>query len=200
MPSAETGGVPWRGRRHQRPRRLLPAHGRRPVPGRGEGQRDRLPVPRLALGRRRPLQERALQQAGAATGPHGGMAHAGTGRHALRLERPRAQATAGGRDHSPHRGRHQRRVDRLALVHHGGEHQLPRDHRQRRRHGPLLLHPRLAADALQEHLRRPCGDPVHEQRGPSRHGRARWREDARNNLVGVVLRSVVHDRRSDLSL
>ena len=55
---------------HQRPRRLLPAHGRRPDPGHGQGRRDRLPVPRLALGRRRQVQGDPLRPAGAAAGAH----------------------------------------------------------------------------------------------------------------------------------
>ena len=141
----EARGVSRRGRQDQRARRLLPAHGRRPVAGHGEGQRDRLPVPRLALGRRRSVQEGAVQPGARPAGPHRDVAHPGAGRHAVRVERPRAQPAAGGRDDSAHRGRDQRRVDRLALVHHRGRHQLPRDHRQRRRHGALLLHPRVAA-------------------------------------------------------
>ena len=54
----------------QRPRRLLPAHGRRPHPGHGQGRRDRLPVPRLALGRRRQVQVDPLRPAGPAARPH----------------------------------------------------------------------------------------------------------------------------------
>ena len=161
------------GRQDQRARRLLQAHGRRPLAGRGEGRRDRVPLPRLALGRRRPVQEGALQQAGAQAGPHRDVDHAGAGRDVVRVERPRGQAAAAGGDHSADRGRDQRRVDRLALVHHRRQHQLSRDHRQRRRHGALLLHPRLAADALQEHLRRTRRDAVHERQGSPGHRRTR---------------------------
>ena len=56
--------------RDQRARRLLPAHGRRPDPGHGEGRRDRLPVPRLALGRRRQVQGDPLRAAGPAARAH----------------------------------------------------------------------------------------------------------------------------------
>ena len=84
-------------------------------------------------------------------------------------------------------GATQRRLDRLALVHHGRPHQLPRDHRQRRRHGALLLHPRLAADAFQEHLRRPRGDAVHERRQPTRSSVDRGCADAGYDVGGVLL-------------
>ena len=56
--------------RAQRARRLLPAHGRRPDPGHGQGRRDRLPVPRLALGRRRQVQGDPLRPAGPAARAH----------------------------------------------------------------------------------------------------------------------------------
>ena len=51
-------------------RRLLQAHGRQPVAGHHQGRRGGLPVPRLALGRRRQVQAGALRQAHAAAGPH----------------------------------------------------------------------------------------------------------------------------------
>ena len=47
--------------------------------------------------------------------------------------------------------------------------QLPRDRRQRRRHGALLLRALLVPDLLQEHLRGPRRDPVHDGRRPRRH-------------------------------
>ena len=61
-----------------------------------------------------------------------------------------------------------RRVDRLAMEHdaHRGL-QLPRDHRQRHRHGALLLHPLRPADVLQERLRGPYRVAVPAQRRPA---------------------------------
>ena len=44
--------------------------------------------------------------------------------------------------------------------------QLPGDHRQRHRHGPLLLHPFRTADVLQERLRRAHSNAVPAQRRP----------------------------------
>ncbi len=81
------------------PRRLLPAHGRQPVPGHHQGRRGGLPVPRLALGRRRQVQAGALRQAHAAVGPHPLLDHRRARRTAVRLARPRGQsAAAGGAD------------------------------------------------------------------------------------------------------
>ena len=65
----QTGGVRRLTRRPQGPRRLLPAHGRRPVRGHHQGRRGGLPVPRLALGRRRQVQAGAVRQAHAADWP-----------------------------------------------------------------------------------------------------------------------------------
>ena len=60
-----------------------------------------------------------------------------------------------GADPGDPRGR-QRRLDRLAVEHHPHRRlQLPRDHRQRHRHGALLLHPLRVPDVLQERLRGP---------------------------------------------
>ena len=72
------------------------------------------------------------------------------------------------------RGLRHRRVERLVLEHagHRGQ-QLPRDHRQHGRHGPLLLHPLRVPDVLQEHLRRPRRHAVHELARPARHRQRR---------------------------
>ena len=159
-----------------------------------------MPLPRLALGRRRAMQAGALQPAHAQAGPHPSVDHAATGRHVVRLERPRGQPAAARGHDSAHRGCDERRLDRLALVHHRGGKQLPRNHRQRRRYGALLLHPRLAAHVFQEHLRRARGDAVHERRGPTRPRGHRGRRDARHDVGRLLLRPVLHDRRPDLPL
>ena len=67
----------------------------------------------------------------------------------------------------------QRRVDRLAVeLDPDRGLQLPRDHRQRHRHGPLLLHPLRSSDVLQERLRGPHRLAVSAQRRPPRHQRS----------------------------
>ena len=73
----------------QRARRLLPAHGRRPDPGHGQGRRDRLPVPRLALGRRRQVQGDPLRPAGPAARAHPEVPHRDPQRPAAGLARHR---------------------------------------------------------------------------------------------------------------
>ena len=82
-------------------RRLLPAHGRQPVAGHHQGRRGGLPVPRLALGRRRQVQAGALRQAHAAAGPHPRLDHRRPRRAAVRLARPRGQPAASPRCGSP---------------------------------------------------------------------------------------------------
>ena len=64
------------------------------------------------------------------------------------------------------------RVDRLDLEgHRRPERALPRDHRQRRRHGALLLHPLRLPDELPQRVRGPHRDAVHGVDRPARHGR-----------------------------
>ena len=151
----------------QDPRRLLPAHGRQPVTGHHQGRRGGLPVPRLALGRRRQVQAGALRQAHTAPGPHPRLAHRRPRRTAVRLARPRGQPAARRGARSRHPGVRQRRVDRLAVEHDADRGlQLPRDHRQRHRHGALLLHPLRPAHVLQERLRGPHRVAVPAQRRP----------------------------------
>ena len=159
-----------------RPRRLLPAHGRRPDPGHRQGRRDRLPVPRLALGRRRQVQGDPVRQAHPAARPHPHLDGDGAQRPAVRLARRRGQpADRRADDPGDPRGR-LRRVDRLDLEHpRHPQRPLPRDRRQRRGHGALLLHPLRLPEVLQERLRGPRRDPVHELLGPSGHGRRRVR-------------------------
>ena len=71
-------------------------------------------------------------------------------------------------------GVRQRRVDRLAVeLDPDRGLQLPGDHRQRHRHGALLLHPLRSADVLQERLRGPHRLAVPAQRRPARHERPR---------------------------
>ena len=98
---------------------------------------------------------------------------------------PEAQSAAAGGRHSTDRRSHERRVDRLALVRHRRAQQLPRDHRQRGGHGALLLHPRLIADAFQEHLRRAGRDAVHERRSRPDLGGPEGSDDARDDIGGV---------------
>ena len=75
---------------------------------------------------------------------------------------PEGNPPPDGRDDPPHRRRLERRVDRLGLVHHHHRGlQLPRDRRQRRRHGALLLRALLVPDVLQERLRGPRRHAVH---------------------------------------
>ena len=192
----QAGGLRRLTRRRQDPRRVLPAHGRQPVSGHHQGRRDRLPVPRLALGRRRQVQAGALRQAHAATGPHARMADRCAQRPAVRLARPRGQPTATRGAHPGDPRVRQRRVDRLELeldAHRGL--QLPRDHRQRHRHGALLLHPLRFPDVLQERLRGPHRLAVPAQRRPAR--RERPRDVVRRGAPGfggLVLRPVVHDQ------
>ena len=79
---------------------LLPPHGRRPDPGHDQGRRGRLPVPRLALGRRRPVRRSPVRPAGAAAGPDAVVADAGGEPAAVRLERPAGRAAARPRSRS----------------------------------------------------------------------------------------------------
>ncbi len=170
----QAGGVRRLPGRSQDPGRLLPAHGRQPVPGHHQGRRDRLPVPRLALGRRRQVQAGALRQAHAAPGPHPRLDHRRPQRPAVRLARPRGQPAAARGADPRHRRVRQRRVDRLAVeLDPDRGLQLPRDHRQRHRHGALLLHPLRSADVLQERLRGPHRLAVPAQRRPARRERPR---------------------------
>ena len=167
---------PTRGRHAQRARRLLPAHGRRPLAGHGQGRRDRLPVPRLALGRQRPVRRDPVRQADSAARADPVVAHAGAQQAAVRLARPAGQP-AGRRRRDP------RGVEGASgpewsdwtwdTVRIDGS-QLPRDHRQHGRHGPLLLHPLRVPDLLQERVRGPRRHAVPElPRPPGRRGRRR---------------------------
>ena len=61
--------------------------------------------------------------------------------------------------------------------------QLPRHHRQRHRHGALLLHPLRAADVLQERLRGPHRVAVPAQRRPARRRRLGDRLTARRTWI-----------------
>ena len=137
---------------------VLPAHGRRPDPGHGQGRR-RSPA-------------RSTTGAGAATAgargspTPGGCRRAartrswldpGAERAAVRLARP-ARATRRRTDVTipPIEGAGSRGVDRLDLgLDPGRGRELPRGHRQRRGHGALLLHPLRVPDVLQERLRGP---------------------------------------------
>ena len=65
----QAGRLRRRRRRAARARRVLPAHGRRPDHGHDQGRPGRLPVPRLALGRGRPVRGDPLRAAGAARPP-----------------------------------------------------------------------------------------------------------------------------------
>ena len=75
--------------------------------------------------------------------------------------------------------------------------QLPRDHRQHGRHGPLLLHPLRVPDLLQERVRGPCRHAVPELPGPpGRQARVELLGGGRDAQVGgLVLRPVLHDQR-----
>ena len=96
----QAGGVRGFIRRPARAGRLLPAHGRRPHPGHGQGRRRRLPVPRLALGRGRPVRGDPVRPAGPGGGPHQVLAGPGAQRAAVRLARRRGQPAAGRRRRS----------------------------------------------------------------------------------------------------
>ena len=171
-----TSSSSWPGRRGraQRARRLLPAHGRRPHPGHGEGRRDRLPVPRLALGRRRQVQgdpyaRRVPLRARTRTWHDDGAAtamlfvwHDPEGNAPRRRRTSSADLTGVGTDEWTDWTWDSSTIANGAL---------PRDHRQRRRHGALLLHPLRVPDVLQEHLRGPRRHPVHGVDGPAGHGR-----------------------------
>ena len=83
----QAGRLGGRRRQAQRARRLLPAHGRRPDPGHRQGRRDRLPVPRLALGRRRQVQGDPLRAPDPAAGAHAEVRDRGAQRPADGLAR-----------------------------------------------------------------------------------------------------------------
>ena len=102
------------------------------------------------------------------------MAHRRPQRAAVRLARPRGQPAAAGGADPRDPGVRQRRLDRLAVELDADRGlQLPRDHRQRHRHGALLLHPLRSADVLQERLRGPHRHAVPAQRRPTRR-RTTW--------------------------
>ena len=150
----QAGGVRGLGRAAARARRVLPAHGRRPDPRHGQGRRDRLPVPRLALGRERPVPADPLLPAGAADRADALLAHAGAEPAAVRVARPAGEPAARARDDPADRGRVLRRVERLDLgLDPGRGRELPRGRRQRGGHGALLLHPLRVPDVLQERAR-----------------------------------------------
>ena len=156
----------------QRPRRLLPAHGRRPHPGHGQGRRDRVPVPRLALGRRRQVQADPLRPPGPAPRPDPEVPHHDPQRPAPGLARHRG--LRGGLRHpaAGAAGRGRRPLHRLDLgdrPHRGLP--LPRAHRQRRGHGALLLRALLVPDELPQRLRGHRRDAVHGVQGPARQER-----------------------------
>ncbi len=138
-----------------RPRRVLPAHGRRPDPGHDQG--------------RRASPARSTTGAGAGTAGAPGSPTPG-GSRPPRAPGPgsrwsRTSSCSSGttrrgtrrrrrRDHPADRGRVLAGVEQLDLgldPGRGGE--LPRDHRQRGRHGALLLHPLRLPDLLQERVR-----------------------------------------------
>ena len=179
-----------------RPRRLLPAHGRRPHPGHRQGRRDRLPVPRLALGRRRQVQGDPLRPPGAAAGPHPALRQRRPQRPADDLARRRGQPGRPGDPAAGARGHRHRRVHRLDLERHRRRQRaLPRDHRQRRRHGALLLHPLRLPDELPQRLRGPHGHPVHGvDRAPGHEGGGVRRRGPHPQVGGHLLRAVVHDQ------
>ena len=196
----QAGGVRRLGGPPARARRVLPAHGRRPDAGHGQGRRGRLPVPRLALGRRRPVR--------AASPTPGGCRRAARTRSWLTLEQngqlfvwndPQGNPPRRARDDPADRGRVLRRVERLDLGHDPGRgRELPRGHRQRRRHGALLLHPLRVPDVLQERVR-----GAHRHAVPADQVAARTSRPARTTptgggdhaaLRGLLLRAVLHDR------
>ena len=156
--------------RAQGSRRLLPAHGRRPVPGTIKGDEIACPFHDWRWGgdgkcKLVPYAKRTP------AGPHPCLAHRRPRWPAVRLARPRGQPA--------HRGRPYPEIPEWA----GGEWtdwkwntmliegSNCRDHRQRHRHGALLLHPLQPADVLQERLRGPHRVAVPAQRRPARHQR-----------------------------
>ena len=193
----QAGRLEGRRRLAQRPGRLLPAHGRRPDPGHGQGRRDRLPVPRLALGWRRQVQGDPLRPADPAARAHAEVRDRGPQRPADDLARRRGQPGRPRRSfRRSSRASGPRQVHRLELEHprrpHGA---LSRDRRQRRGHGALLLHPLRVPDQLPQRLRGPHGDPVHGVDRAARHGgRGVRRRGPRAEVGGHLLRAVVHDQ------
>ena len=102
----------------------------------------------------------------------------------------------GPRSSSRYSGVRQRRLDRLALelAPHRGL-QLPRHHRQRHRHGALLLYPFRSPYVLQERFRGPHRFAVPAQRRPPGHQRpGHLLRRGTPGFGGVVLRPVVHDQ------
>ena len=167
--------------------------------GHGQGRPGRLPVPRLALGRR------TAGARGSRT-PRGCRSPRGPG-PGVTLEQnqqlfvwhdPQGNPPPDRRDHPPDRGRVLRRVEQLDLgldPGRGGE--LPRGHRQRRGHGALLLHPLRVPDVLQERARgaHRLAVPAHQGAAGHRDGlelRAGGGDHAA--VGGLLLRAVVHDR------
>ncbi len=104
-------------------------------------------------------------------------------------------------DHPPHRGRDQRRVDRLALVHHDG--QTPTAARSsttsstwRTSSTSTARSPRYFKNVFEGHVA-----TQYMKSGGRQDIRATRRGPAARHHLGRVLpRTVVHDRRSDLSL
>ena len=161
--------------RAQRARRLLPAHGRRPHPGHGQGRRDRLPVPRLALGRRRQVQGRSPTPGGCRCGraPRSTPSSIRNGQllvwHDVEGSEPDLDILP---PVLPGVGTDGLYTDWTWEVVADPDCALPRDHRQRRRHGALLLRPLRVPDELPQRLRGPRRDPVHGVEGPPRHRRS----------------------------
>ena len=195
----EAGGLRRLGRRTARARRVLPAHGRRPEHGHGQGRRGGLPVPRLALGRRRPVHPGPLRAPGAARGPGPGPGLTlEENRQLFVWNDPQGAPPPAGDHHPAHRGRVLRRVEQLDLG--LGPHrrrELPRGGRQRGGHGALLLHPLRLPDLLQERARGPRRHPVPGDPGPAgRRRRLGLLRERRHHaaLGGLLLRAVLHDR------
>ena len=155
------------------------------------------PVPRLALGRRRQVQAGALRQTHPPTGPHPRLADHGGQRSAAGVARPR-RVDAGARTHpADHRGLRRGHLVAVAVEfdpHRGRT--LPRDRRQQRRHGALLLHPPRLPDVLQERDRGPHGQSVHGVQAAARLHR-RPRQALGRHLSpfgGNVFRTRLHDQ------
>ena len=154
-------GVRRLARRPAGARRLLPAHGRRPVAG-APSRATRSPArSTTGAGAATAAAPGPVREAHAAAGPHPALAHARTtgscSSGTTRRAPPPAEVTIPRRSTAADSGR----VDRLDVE--LGPHRrlaLPRDRRQRRRHGALLLHPLRLPDVLQERPRGPRRLPV----------------------------------------